>query len=460
MEGAEGLGVLGGVEGAVALGASSAAVGGAPDVGLIGGERFLGGQRAVGAEMDAEGGPKHRPKIKGLKYRTRAGKIEYVPWWGIIILVIIFVILVGFFIFAILNQGAPTSTILAIRDSYILVWGDDFQEGTAGLNKKYSCNITVDGQSLPFSLGSRRSSSARRGVITVSDRNQPTKRIDYPDLERWTLQQSSDQPVVYFSDELANCFIKNGLLHMNMLRRPVTIRQGNLIYNYNITSCRIISRVALQNGFFNFRLKLPRTATLKVSLLPYYNVAMNKIGSIYGKWAACGEIVILDYSPADSIWRGYLAFGGEYPEQVFYPADDCIAQLDKDQWQIIGLEWRNDKISWIYDSCIDNGGNIYGGKVLQSVSSDKWFSLVTNCNCDHELDWIENKNLNNLNERYNHGKQRNKIGCDKCQKIIPPPAPFDQLFHLVMELTTTTDRLILPDTSLIDWVKIYQHPEV
>jgi hypothetical protein len=181
---------------------------------------------------------------------------------------------------------------------------------------------------------------------------------------------------------------------------------------------------------------------------------MNQIGSTYGTWAACGEITIMEFSTDDNIWRGYLTFGGEYPNQVYYPHDDAILKIDPRQWQIIGLQWTPQRINWIYNGSVaqrvnssyastspTNSNDQICGDVVQTVNCDKWYSLTNNG---------KNNNTNNV------------IGVNQksdtdCRCKIPAPAPFDERFHIVMEMTTTTSRPLSAST-LVDWVKLYHQP--
>jgi hypothetical protein len=100
---------------------------------------------------------------------------------------------------------------------------------------------------------------------------------------------------------------------------------------------------------------------------------MNQVGSDYGRWAACGEITILEYNTSDCIWRGYISYGGEPPNQIFSPENDEIQPLDSTQWQIIGLQWTEQSIKWIYNGSVNRG--CIAGEVVQSIDCSKWFTL-------------------------------------------------------------------------------------
>jgi beta-glucanase (GH16 family) len=131
----------------------------------------------------------------------------------------------------------------------------------------------------------------------------------------------------------------------------------------------------------------------------------------YGGWASSGEIDILEFKgqEPDTLW-GTLHYGGRWPknrhtgEQKRFPGLDFTADFHQ-----FAIEWEEGKIRWLLD-----------GKVWQEQS--KWES-----------------------------------------EEAPYPAPFDQDFHLVLNLAIgggfvgdPVPETPFPAQYLVDWVRVYQ----
>ena len=132
----------------------------------------------------------------------------------------------------------------------------------------------------------------------------------------------------------------------------------------------------------------------------------------YGGWASSGEIDIMEFKGQElnQIW-GTLHYGSQWPKHVssgeIYkaPAEFSFA----DDFHVFGLEWEEGVMRWTID-----------GKVWQTQK--KWNT-----------------------------------------EAAPFPAPFDQRFHLVMNLAVggqfvgpVGGNAKFPAQMLVDYVKIYQ----
>lgn len=359
------------------------------------------------------------------KYSEHQRRVNSISWMGILVLIIIVVIAICIFIYVFVRQQVESRTKSQVgssdgsRDRYFLIWGDDFSRGTDPDN------------------------------VTMPD---PDHGNDiYPDLNRWTLQQGGYDKIddTYFTYSTRNASIncrENGdNLRVRLLPERTTIINSEGYRRYSYTSARIVSRVAAVNGFFNLRFRPPPISGLrvKISLLPFVNSGMNVIGSTYGPWPLCGEIVILDLNTTDRQWRGYLTYGNILRQ----PKANVIRRLSLDQWQIIGLEWTDQCITWIYNGSV-NDGKVKGDRV-QTVTHSDWYTM----------------------EPSKYGDRR-----------IPAPAPFDQPFQLVIELSKIDEHTNQTDDEthereerydkdddngneekwigemLMDWVKLYGVP--
>lgn len=388
-------------------------------------------------------------------------RISKVSLWVIILIVIAIVVVIWLFISAInrsnQNKTATTSNIQnnadyqSLKGKYIIIWGDDFQRGTNGLSGYYDCNITVDNMLLPYV----------EEHLIFEGSNKKTKKAIYPDLERWTLLQAAEYGPVYFDDDLDNCYIKNGYCHLNMFESRTIIEKNCFRRSYNITSAKLVSRIAISNGFFMFRFKPPsiENTKIKISLLPYYNVGMNKVGSDYGQWPSCGEITILELDTRDYMWRGYLTYADKNLDPVYNPPihKDKLKYLGPDLFHNISLEWKDSYIRWIYNGRIEQG--CIEGKQMQKICSKEWSTYIRDCHSDDDECFSNVTDLNS-HDCHNHEVHREHDSHhNKAQKMIPAPAPFNQPFHIVIELTTDQDNIEYT-SCIMDWIKIYSIPNL
>ncbi|QDT12336.1 glycoside hydrolase family 16 protein [Planctomycetes bacterium K23_9] len=131
----------------------------------------------------------------------------------------------------------------------------------------------------------------------------------------------------------------------------------------------------------------------------------------YGGWANSGEIDIMEYKgqEPDVIW-GTLHYGKRWPDNT-HTGDTFKLAIGTfhDDFHLFAVDWREGKISWYVDN-----------RLVQTQT--KWSS---------------------------HGH--------------PFPAPFDQRFHLLLNLAVggqfvgpTNDKTKFPQQFLIDYVRVYQ----
>jgi beta-glucanase (GH16 family) len=195
-----------------------------------------------------------------------------------------------------------------------------------------------------------------------------------------------------------NVQVSDGILTITARREPAGDR--------SFTSARIrtLNHGDWRYGRFEIRARLPQGQGL------WPAIWMLPSDSLYGRWAASGEIDIVEVvgnEPARA--HGTLHYGGVFPANE-YTGD--WYQLDSgsfaDDFHTFALEWEEGEIRWYVDG------------VHYQTQTD-WYS--TNA---------------------------------------PYPAPFDQRFHLVMnvavggnwpgspDLTTP-----FPQTLDVDWVRVY-----
>jgi beta-glucanase (GH16 family) len=194
-------------------------------------------------------------------------------------------------------------------------------------------------------------------------------------------------------------FVADGLLH-------IVARRGS---DGAFTSARLHTRNRREilYGRIAARIKVP---TGKGMWPAFW---MMPTDSPYGRWAACGEIDIMETINLADTLHGTIHFGGEWPDNTRAGGQRRFeeGELRKD-FHVYGVEWTADDIRWFVD-----------GEQYYSVSSDDWYST---------------------------GDPDN------------PRAPFDQPFHLLLNLAVggrwpgnPDENTAFPQTMLVDWVRVW-----
>lgn len=197
-----------------------------------------------------------------------------------------------------------------------------------------------------------------------------------------------------------NAFVSDGLLH-------ITARMENF-GGQRYTSARLKTRGLFNQkcGRFEFRARLPQG---KGFWPAFWLLPQNQI---YGRWAASGEIDVMENRGADpSKVLGTIHYGGVYPKQTqsagpsftFPPGDSAT------NFHTYALEWATNSMKWFVDS------------TLYEVQTNWWSS---------------------------GGKF---------------PAPFDQPFYIVMNLAVggrfggnPDTNTVFPGETQVDYVRVYK----
>ena len=201
-----------------------------------------------------------------------------------------------------------------------------------------------------------------------------------------------------------SAMVVNGVLEITA-RREIASYQ-------NYTSARINTRdrFAVQYGRVEASIKLPSGQGLWPAFW------MLSQDSPYGEWAATGEIDIveainLDGSGSDEIF-GTIHYGGEFPantssSETYTPSVDVT-----EDFHTYAIEWDANEIRWYFDDTL-------------YAMQNSWFSTAA-----------------------------------------PFPAPFDQPFHIILNLAVGGNFPGSPDgttpfpaTMEVDWVRVYSGEE-
>jgi len=203
----------------------------------------------------------------------------------------------------------------------------------------------------------------------------------------------------YYTSRTNNAYVAGGLLHI--------AAQSESYNGSSYTSAKLntLGLFSQTYGRFEFRAKLPPGQGYWPALW------MMPRDSVYGGWAASGEIDVMENNGDDlTTVLGTIHYGGQWPEQdqsfgpVFtFPAGDSVTNF-----HVYALEWTSNAISWYVD------GQVY------ETQTYWWSSGGTY------------------------------------------PAPFDQPFYLIMNLAVGGNFVGNPDATTVfpgemqvDYVRVY-----
>ena len=229
------------------------------------------------------------------------------------------------------------------------------------------------------------------------------------DESKWEIQTGTGTdyglPAGWGNNELEyyqenNATVADGLLTITARRESVS--------GYDFTSARLRT---LGSGDWTFgRMEMRARMPVGRGLWPAFWMLPSD-PSIYGSWAASGEIDIMEYVGSDpERIVGTIHYGSPWPNNVFSSSEYQLADGSFDQsFHVFAVEWEPGEIRWYVD------GIHYGTKT-------EWFSSGG-----------------------------------------PYPAPFDVEFHIVLNLAVGGNLPGAPDSTtsfpqqlVVDYVRVYQ----
>lgn len=172
------------------------------------------------------------------------------------------------------------------------------------------------------------------------------------DLEKWEFEVNAwgggNDELQYYTDRRENAFVAGGRLHLVALRERFTGPEGTRDY----TSARLRTKYRGDwlYGRFEVRARLPIGQGLwpAIWMLPTDN--------LYGGWAASGEIDIMElvgHRPAEVL--GTLHYGGSWPRNMhtgeIYTPPQMAADgtTFADGFHDFAIEWERGEIRWYVD---------------------------------------------------------------------------------------------------------------
>jgi beta-glucanase (GH16 family) len=230
---------------------------------------------------------------------------------------------------------------------------------------------------------------------------------DVIDPNKWEYEVNADgggnNELQYYTDRLLNSWIEDTVLVIQALKENYTGPGGTR--EYTSARMRTKNKGDWKYGKFEIRAKLPYGKGLwpAIWLLP--------TDWVYGGWAASGEIDIMELignNPAKVY--GTLHYGGTYPANVHTGASYVLSEgTFASDYHIFTLEWEPTQMRWYVD-----------GLLYQTQTA--WYT-----------------------EGHNY------------------PAPFDQRFHLILNVAVggnwpgnPDETTLFPQQMEVDYVRVYQ----
>ena len=207
----------------------------------------------------------------------------------------------------------------------------------------------------------------------------------------------------YYTDRTENSFIQDGKLVIRAIKENYTGPEGTR--EYTSARLRTKNKGDWKYGRFEIRAKLPQGQGLwpAIWMLPTDNV--------YGGWAASGEIDIMELlGHQPNIVYGTLHYGGQWPENKHTGISYKIAVNDfSTDFYTFALEWEEKEFRWYVDDVLYQTQNTWDTK----------------------------------NQPY--------------------PAPFDQKFHLLLNVAVggnwpgnPDETTVFPQEMMVDYVRVYE----
>ncbi len=225
------------------------------------------------------------------------------------------------------------------------------------------------------------------------------------DLTKWSHEVNGrgggNNELQYYTDRPENSRIEDGALLIEARE------ERYLGLRYTSARLRTLAKGDWQYGRFVIRAQTPFGQGIwpAIWMLPTDNV--------YGGWAASGEIDIMELVGHEpNVVHGTLHYGDRWPNNTFSGDSFRLASGHfSDDWHVFRLDWEPEEMRWYVD--------------------DQLYQTQTRWNTVGE----------------------------------PFPAPFDQRFHMLLNLAvggnwpgSPDETTVFPQVLRVDYVRVYQRP--
>jgi beta-glucanase (GH16 family) len=204
----------------------------------------------------------------------------------------------------------------------------------------------------------------------------------------------------YYTSRATNVFVTNGFLNI-IARKEVPQYEG---FDYTSAKLKSAGKFSKKYGRFEFRARVPQGKGYWPALW------MMPQDSVYGVWAASGEIDVMENKGRlPNMVSGAIHYGGSWPNNTFSFAEYTFPNGGvATDFHVYALEWTTNSLKWYVD-----------GVLFQTRTS--WYSTAA-----------------------------------------PYPAPFNQPFYLIMNLAVggrfdgnPDGSTVFPGLMQVDYVRVY-----
>lgn len=216
----------------------------------------------------------------------------------------------------------------------------------------------------------------------------------------------------HYTSSTQNVYVQDGKLNIKAMNDSKSFPQDpNRYAQYSSGKINTKDKLSLKYGRVDFRAKLPTGDGVWPALW------MLPQDSVYGTWAASGEIDVMEArGRLPGSVSGTIHFGGQWPGNQYSGGDYHFpeGQTFANDYHVYSVVWEEDSIKWYVD-----------GKFYYKVTNQQWFSSAAPNN---------------------------------------PNAPFDEPFYLIMNLAIggnfdggrTPNASDIPATMQVDYVRVYK----
>src|SRR3954452_1487500 len=169
------------------------------------------------------------------------------------------------------------------------------------------------------------------------------------DPSRWAFDTGNGPPglagwgnneLEYYTSRAQNAYVTNGILHI------VARQEAFGGQNYTSAKMKTVGLFSKTYGRFEFRALLPQGQGYWPGLW------MMPQDSVYGGWAASGEIDVMENkgsNPTNVL--GTIHFGGQWPtnSQSHGPSYTFQGGDSVTNWHVYSVEWTTNSIKWFVD---------------------------------------------------------------------------------------------------------------
>jgi beta-glucanase (GH16 family) len=224
-------------------------------------------------------------------------------------------------------------------------------------------------------------------------------------MSNWSYQIMGDggnNEWQYYTSRPVNSWVANSILTIQANQEDYDV--GGTTYHYTSARLRTAEKQDFLYGKLEARIKIPKGQGIWPAFW------MMPTDSVYGGWAASGEIDIMESIGQAAAVYGTLHYGGQWPSNAYGGSSYANGTDFSQAFHVYTIEWEPTVFRWYVDG------------LLYFTKTDWWSSAAAY------------------------------------------PAPFNQRFHFILNVAVGGNwpgypdaTTIFPQQMQIDWVRVYQN---